>query len=218
MKKRGMTAFLVMEAALFACILTSGGVMLAVACFASILLCGFYGWAGASKSTTLLCIGLLCTVCADFCLVVCTPMQQLWGMVFFLGAQTMYAFYLSRGKKKHFWWVRLSLSFCALALTVAVLREKTDALALVSVCYYANLILNLVQAMLRKDGMLATAFVFFLLCDTIIGLQAASGVYLTIEPGTALYRILFCGFNLAWFFYLPSQVLIALRTAGGWKK
>jgi hypothetical protein len=80
------------------------------------------------------------------------------------------------------------------------------------VCYYGNLILNLLFAFLNKDRILGLAFVLFLLCDTVIGLQVAAGGYLPIAEGSALYSLLFSGFNLAWFFYLPSQVLLALRT------
>jgi hypothetical protein len=46
----------------------------------------------------------------------------------------------------------------------------------------------------------------------VIGLQVAAQGYLPIEEGTLLHRILFMNFNLSWFFYLPSQVLIALTS------
>ena len=49
-----------------------------------------------------------------------------------------------------------------------------------------------------------------MLCDTVIGLQVASGAYLPIAEGSILYRIIFMDFFLSWFFYLPSQVLITL--------
>ena len=74
--------------------------------------------------------------------------------------------------------------------------------------------MNLLFAFLNKDHMLGIAFVLFLLCDTVIGLQVASSGYLPIGEGSLLHRLLFSGFNLAWLFYLPSQVLLALGTHG----
>lgn len=99
-------------------------------------------------------------------------------------------------------------------IAVLVLKEKTDALALISVCYYANLILNIVAAFrqFRRDLVFPIALVLFLLCDTVIGLQVAAGGYLPIGEDSWLHRLIFMDFNLAWFFYLPSQVLIALSS------
>lgn len=212
MKKRMIIVFLALEAVLYACILTCGGTALVATSYAAIVLCGLYALLMGKKEALFLRLGLLLTVGADFCLVVCHPIQRLWGMVFFLGAQTMYAVHL--GGRPWRWWLRGAVSLCALAVTALVLRENTDALALVSVCYYGNLILNLLFAFLNKNRMLGIAFVLFLLCDTVIGLQVAAGGYLPIAQDSVLYGLLFSGFNLAWLFYLPSQVLIALCAGG----
>ena len=48
----------------------------------------------------------------------------------------------------------------------------------------------------------------FFLCDTVIGLQVASVGYLILPAW--LTNALFGSFPLAWAFYLPSQVMIAL--------
>ena len=55
-------------------------------------------------------------------------------------------------------------------------------------------------------------FVQRLIILVVVGAIVAAGGYLPIAEGSALYSLLFSGFNLAWFFYLPSQVLLALRT------
>lgn len=212
MKKMVIGGFLLLQLALYVCILTCGGTALVATSYAAIVLCGLYALLMGKKEALFLRLGLLLTVGADFCLVVCHPIQRLWGMVFFLGAQTMYALHLSGRPWR--WWLRGAVSLCALVVTALVLRENTDALALVSVCYYGNLLLNLVFAFLNKDRMLGIAFVLFLLCDTVIGLQVAAGGYLPIAQESVLYGLLFSGFNLAWLFYLPSQVLIALCAGG----
>ena len=85
-------------------------------------------------------------------------------------------------------------------------------LAAVSVCYYANLFVNIIEAftVFKKGRLFAVGLVLFLLCDTVIGLQVMSDLYLQIPAGMLVYKILFMPFNLSWFFYVPAQVLIAL--------
>lgn len=211
-QKISMVCFLILEAALYYFILTAGGQTLVVTSYLSIVLCFLFALQGI-KHNPLMVAGLACTVGADFCLVVCDPIQRLWGMVFFLGAQTLYAIHLYRIQpNKIIVWVRLALTVVAGMIAVAVLKENVDALAVVSVCYYANLILNAVVAFAgwHQNKLLPIAFVLFILCDTIIGLQVASTGYLPIAEGSVLYKLIFSGFNTAWMFYLPSQVLISL--------
>jgi uncharacterized membrane protein YhhN len=136
-------------------------------------------------------------------------------MMFFLVAQTLYAIRLHKQNQcRTLIWLRVVLIACAEAVTVVILKEKTDALAVISIAYYANLIVNIIASFtkFRSKRLLPIGFVLFLLCDTVIGLQAASGVYLPISEGSLLHRIIYVNFNLAWFFYLPSQVLIALSS------
>ena len=208
--------FLALELLDYYFILTAGGDLLVYSSFGAIVLCFLHVLFHIKACDKLLLGGLACTVGADFCLVICDPIQQLWGMIFFLTAQSLYATRLHAvDHRKPLLWLRTSLILIALAITVLVLGEKTDALALVSLCYYANLIINLIMAFLqfKQDKLFPIALLLFLLCDTVIGLQVACGGYLPIAEGSVLYRIIFMPFNLSWFFYLPSQVLISLRGA-----
>lgn len=212
LKKSLTICFLLAELALYCLILTGSGVGLRHSCFAAIVLC-FLHCLLYSKGNSLMVGALACTVAADYFLVLSTPIRQLWGMVFFLIAQSLYAVKLhSANKKKGFLLARLLLIVVAESVTVIVLREKTDALALVSLCYYANLLMNIVLAftLFKTNKLLAIGFLLFALCDTVIGLQVASGGYLPIAEDSLLHKILFSSFNLAWFFYLPSQVCLSL--------
>lgn len=205
--------FFGVEAVLYGLILTAGGDTLRYSEFSAIVLCFIYGAIHFKTAERWIQLGLLCTVGADFFLVACVPQQQLWGMVFFLGAQTCYAICLwQRRGNKTLLWARLGLIAVAELVTVLVLRKKTDPLALISLAYYAMLIMNIITAFTQWDisKRLPLALVLFLFCDTVVGLQVAAGGYLPIPEGSPLHRILFSGFNLAWFFYLPSQVLLAL--------
>ena len=204
--------FLLLESILYYFILTAGGQTLVITSYLSIVLCFLFALQGIKKNP-LVVGGLACTVGADFCLVVCDPIQRLWGMVFFLGAQALYAIHLHRKQpSKPVLLIRIVLTVGAALVAVFVLKENLDALAVVSVCYYANLIMNTVAAFTqwRKQKLLPIGFVLFILCDTIIGLQVAAGGYLPIAEGSWLYNLIFSGFNAAWMFYLPSQVLISL--------
>lgn len=205
--------FLLIEAILYYFILTAEGEFLRYSSYVSIIVCFAFALVMGLRKNPLIVGGLLCTVGADFCLVMCQPIQQLWGMVFFLGAQTLYAIHLHKKQSSTpLLIVRLSLTIAGVLIAILVLQDKTDALALVSICYYANLIMNLVAACTQWKSCktLPIGFLLFILCDTVIGLQVASGGYLPIPEDSALHSILFMPFNLSWFFYLPSQVLIAL--------
>ena len=211
-KKIAIICFLIAEAILYYFILTAGGQTLVLTSYLSIVLCFLFALQGI-KRNTLMVAGLACTVGADFCLVICDPIQRLWGMVFFLGAQMLYAIHLHRQHKNNtLLLVRILLTVAAGIIAVLVLNANVDALAVVSVCYYANLIMNMIAAFTQwgKNKLLPIGFVLFILCDTIIGLQVASSGYLPIAEGSWLYNLIFSGFNTAWMFYLPSQVLISL--------
>lgn len=204
--------FLIAEAILYYFILTAGGQTLVVTSYLSVILCFLFALQGIKRNPMIV-AGLACTVGADFCLVICDPIQRLWGMVFFLGAQTLYAIHLHRKQPNTtILLIRILLSVIAEIATVLILKDNLDALAMVSVCYYVNLIMNAVAAFTqwRRNKLLPIGFVLFILCDTIIGLQVASSGYLPIAEGSVLYNLIFSGFNTAWMFYLPSQVLIAL--------
>ena len=213
LKKILTAVFLCIEAVLYYFVLTGSGMTFTVTAYTGIILCFAFALIMGIRQDWLMVAGLACTVGADYCLVICDPIQQLWGMVFFLGAQTFYAISLYRKRKNNvLLGIRIGLSVIALVVAFVVLKENVDPLALISVCYYANLIMNMVTAFTQWDKckLLPIGFVLFILCDTIIGLQVASGGYLPIPKDSALYSFLFNGFNTSWMFYLPSQVLIAL--------
>jgi hypothetical protein len=60
---------------------------------------------------------------------------------------------------------------------------------------------------------MAVGLTLFLCCDTVIGLSFLNG-YLPVGESTALHRVIHWlthpGFDPAWAFYLPSQMLLAV--------
>jgi hypothetical protein len=73
-----------------------------------------------------------------------------------------------------------------------------------------NIVLSL--STFKNDKLFPIGLVLLFLCDTVIGLQTASGAYLNIPESSLVYRIIFMDFFLSWFFYLPSQIIISLSS------
>ena len=162
-------------------------------------------------------LGLVLTLFADYFLVLAERQEQIPAMICFSLTQIFYFIRLYNSHESHVsrrvhLLVRVALIAMALLLTVAVLGEGADTLSLVSLFYYANLIMNLIVAFTqtRRSILLPVELALFLLCDTVVGLNVMAESYIQSFDNTALHRLLNPGFNLAWVFYVPSQVLIPL--------
>lgn len=212
-RKTAVAAFVAIELVLYYFILTAGGNLLVWSSFSAILLCFLFAAFMYIKSDNILVVALFCTTLADYCLVIMGSSQRFMGMVFFFAVQMLYALrLLIRHKNRWLYAIRIALTLLSPILVCSVLGEKADRLAIISVMYYINLIFNIVVSAKNfgRNRLFTVALVLFLLCDTVVGLQVASEGYLPIAEGSILHNVLFSGFNLSWFFYLPSQVLIAL--------
>lgn len=163
-------------------------------------------------------IGLLCTVMADVFLLIVEPREQFISMLFFSITQICYFIRLYLWDNKfptiHLT-VRILVTVAALAATCVVLGERTDPLSLVSLFYFANLGLNMIWAFIeyRTSHLFGPGLLLFLLCDVCVGLSVMSADYIPVSEGSLLYFLVNPGFNLAWVFYIPAQVLIALSLA-----
>lgn len=188
--------------------------------FGLVVLCCLFCALLAEKSAVygLTQLALFTTVCADYFLVYVDNVRPLPAMLFFSVTQLCYfgRLYLTDPcpkRRRVQLFLRAGLSLFALLLTVLILGGDTDALALVSMFYYANLILNVIFAFVgRRDTLLAIGLLLFLLCDTCVGLGNLYA-YLPVNEA-ALNRVLYGYCNLAWVFYSPSQVLLSLSLLG----
>ena len=191
-----------------------GAVLRYAAVLLACLFCGLF--AERSRVYLLTQLALLLTVCADWFLVLPSPPNQLPGMVFFSLAQLAYAAVLwltepSPRRRRGQLWIRALLSAVAVTATILVLGKGTDTVALISLFYYANLILNLILAWTQLPGqaVMAVGLTLFLGCDTLIGLAFLDG-YVPVSEASLIYHVIHPGFDLAWAFYLPSQMLLAV--------
>ena len=182
-----------------------------------ILVCLFcVSFAEKSLSFLFTQIALFGTVVADFFLVYLDEIQQLPAMIFFSVVQLAYFLRLyyediNRTRRKAHVIVRAAISVAIILITLAVLGESADAVALVSMFYYANLALNAIFAFIsfKKNPIFAIGLLLFILCDTVIGFSLIDE-YLPLSEDSFIYKIISPGFDLAWAFYLPSQALIAV--------
>lgn len=161
-------------------------------------------------------VGLIATVFADLFLVVIEPMYQIPAMCFFSITQICYCLRIllhqnDKQKKLHLLIRGISV-IVVLLITVIVLKDKTDFLSLISMFYYTNLIINIVFAFtqMNKSLLLPIGLVLFACCDALIGLDILNSAYMDLSNNKLLYFLCNPGFNLAWVFYVPSQLLIAL--------
>lgn len=162
-------------------------------------------------------VALSTTVMADLFLVIVQPMNQLVSMIFFSVTQICYFLRIlfnskSKLEKIVHLFVRGLVIIGVIIVAIVVLKEKIDALSIISVFYFANLVLNVIFAFIqfKKSILFPIGLFLFMICDIIIGLRSAIGVYLNVPQSSFLYQIAFSSFDWAWLFYLPAQVLIVL--------
>ncbi|MBR2312501.1 MAG: hypothetical protein IKA46_04355 [Clostridia bacterium] len=159
---------------------------------------------------------LLATVCADYFLVLRGAEEKLAAMLFFSVTQLCYfarIYFTDTNEKRRtvHALLRVGVPILTLAITLLVLGKNADAVALISMFYFANLLLNVVFAFLagEKPPLFAAGLLLFACCDVFVGLSLIEG-YLPLAKGGFLYHLAHPGFNLAWIFYVPSQALLAL--------
>ena len=102
------------------------------------------------------------------------------------------------------------------AVTIFVLRYNLDPVAVLSMFYYTNLVLNLVFAFLdfENTGAFALGLLCFVISDTVIGFYNLDD-YIGAQPVVEEVKthIKRSKIDLVYAFYLPSQALIAMSPA-----
>ena len=160
-------------------------------------------------------VALLFTLGADFFLVVLNE-NYTFAMVLFSVAQLAYAarIYFESGDtlRRVTLFVRGGVAVLSILLPLVILGDGADALAVISVFYFGQLILNCTFAFInsRRGGLiLPIGLVLFLACDIFVGFGNLGG-YLPIERDTIFWWMAHPPINMAWVFYLPSQALLGI--------
>lgn len=166
----------------------------------------------SQKSDQLVRAALLCTLVADYFLVIRGSDQEM-AMIWFNMVQILYAFriYLLISKKLT-WRLALRAIFIIVFLLVGwmITKNQFDLLLILTLVYFANLVINMIEALfVARRLIFGLGLLFFIGCDIFVGLGNMQD-YLTLSPTSIWAQLIGLPFDLAWVFYLPSQVLIAL--------
>ena len=161
-------------------------------------------------------VALFFTAIADLFLVFLGGIEfRAWGMFFFMIVQFVYGYYILINDKYHFKIsiiIRVVINILLIVLGLIILKDKIDFLSMFSIIYLANIITNIICCCmnLKKYYLLLIGLILFILCDIHTGLVIADGAYLTYTEGSLIYNIVHANFNFTWFFYIPSQTIIAI--------
>ncbi len=162
------------------------------------------------------CIAFMFTVSADVFLLFFDDGYQI-GILLFCAVQLMYYIRIQLERKRTVRSVtRLMISITAriVLLSVMVLAGVSvkagtgfdSTVTALAAVYFSNLVANIAEgfACLDRDRYLfPQGMILLMLCDICVGLNNL-GIF---GRGSAMYVIIFAGM---WFFYIPSQVCIAL--------
>ena len=187
--------------------------------FASVVIAFIFSLLLANRSIDSMLVGvaLLFTVCADYCLVIMSPAPKILAMVFFNVVQLLYfARILLSESDRRMRLVNVSLRslviVAAVIITVIVLGDRTDALSIISIVYFADLAVNIIFAFVEHKRFLlfAIGLVCFACCDIFVGLSVLVTDYISTSQESLLYTLTHTKIDMVWLFYVPSQTLIAI--------
>ena len=174
-----------------------------------------------SRNYILTIIALFTTVCAD--LFLCDLFEfeniKVVAMLFFCLTQICYFLRIyfvqeNISSRRFHLIIRLAVSTIAIAVTFFVLKDNANALAVITVFYFSNLLLNLGFAFsqFKRAPLFAIGLLIFCFCDILIGFEFL-GDFLPVSETSIITKITDIDLNLAWVFYVPSQTLIATDIA-----
>ena len=187
--------------------------------YALVILC--FAFACGHRSETLdgllSLLALLCTAGADFFLVALKEEQWLPGLSLFCVAQLFWALRLLRmeaGRRRFVHGLTWALT-CGTLLVVAVIAVRGgDPVLLLSAVYVSLLLTTVLFSWLTPRNLLFTlGMTLFLGCDLFVAANNAV-LYLDLDAFPLLKALHDIPFNMMWAFYGPSQMLLALSSAG----
>jgi hypothetical protein len=182
--------------------------------YVSIILCFLYVILGKRKERSeYIVAGLFFTAVSDYFLLFTDYYAA--GMLSFSVVQTIYGIYCSKNLKQYIW--KEGLQLCMIGVILLgihiTLPVELDIVLLLSIYYFVHLVSNVLCSWFRsREGkerkLFAIGMTAFLLCDIHVAIFNA-GSYLTFGS-SSVYQIMYAVATVAmWFYYLPSQVLIA---------
>ena len=187
--------------------------------YALVLMCFAFacGHRNETADGVLALLALLCTAGADFFLVALKEEQWLPGMAVFCFAQLFWALrllLLEKGRRRLSHALTWALACGTLMVVFIILARGSDALLLLCAVYGSLLLTTVFFSWLTPRNILFTlGMTLFLGCDLFVAVNNAA-LYLDLAAYPMLRALYEIPFNMMWAFYGPSQMLLALSSAG----
>ena len=141
----------------------------------------------------------------------------------FILVQWMYCIYIHETFHPHQKWknqlIMRSILIVFALIGICFVDRESKMLLFLTIIYIGNFILNIVFAFSAKEkqGIFILGLLLFFLCDICVGCFNIGDI-LPISSNAIFEKIKSFPINLSWFFYYPSQILLAISTVIPMKK
>lgn len=158
-------------------------------------------------------IAFLFTILADTNLLILDDNYEL-GILAFIIVQFAYFWYILKNmytKDNYGYLIAIRLITIVIGVIASLIVQTDKLLVCLVIIYISNLVINLIISIIpRKRNLLFSLGLFlFLLCDMCVGCYNIGDI-IDISNTSLFYKIANLPFNIAWLFYHPSQVLLAI--------
>lgn len=166
-----------------------------------------------NSNTLIFVIAFLFTILADTNLLILDDNYEL-GVLAFIIVQFAYFWYILKNmytKDNYGYLIAIRLITIVIGVIASLIVQIDKLLVCLVIIYISNLVINLIISIIpRKRNLLFSLGLFlFLLCDICVGCYNIGDI-IDISNTSLFYKIANLPFNIAWLFYHPSQVLLAI--------
>lgn len=166
-----------------------------------------------NSNTLIFVIAFLFTILADTNLLILDDNYEL-GILAFIIVQFAYFWYILKNmytKDNYSYLIAIRLITIVIGVIASLIVQTDKLLVCLVIIYISNLVINLIISKIpRKRNLLFSLGLFlFLLCDICVGCYNIGDI-IDISNTSLFYKIANLPFNIAWLFYHPSQVLLAI--------
>lgn len=166
-----------------------------------------------NSNTLIFVIAFLFTILADTNLLILDDNYEL-GILAFIIVQFAYFWYILKNmytKDNYGYLIAIRLITIVIGVIASLIVQIDKLLVCLVIIYISNLVINLIISIIpRKRNLLFSLGLFlFLLCDICVGCYNIGDI-IDISNTSLFYKIANLPFNIAWLFYHPSQVLLAI--------
>ena len=166
-----------------------------------------------NSNTLIFVIAFLFTILADTNLLILDDNYEL-GILTFIIVQFAYFWYILKNmynKDNYSYLIAIRLITIVIGVIASLIVQTDKLLVCLVIIYISNLVINLIISIIpRKRNLLFSLGLFlFLLCDICVGCYNIGDI-IDISNTSLFYKIANLPFNIAWLFYHPSQVLLAI--------